>query len=152
MDKEFEALKYVNGIIIDLEDDLQHYTMVDKDKAKELFIREDLKQFALIKQVLIKAQEIEDENNILLGQNTDLFDELALANKQYKELMEGAKRQNDILKIMFDKNVDIELLKQSEDRSEYNTHFPYRETYQLTQEEFDLLTGWLKAFKISKGE
>lgn len=52
-----EALKYVNGKIADLEDDLQHYTMVDKDKCREFFIREDLKQFTNIKQALLKAQE-----------------------------------------------------------------------------------------------
>ena len=41
--------------------------------------------------------------------------------------------------IIFEKNVDIQLLKESEDRSEYNVHFPYREMYHLTQEEFKLL-------------
>ena len=54
-----EALKYVNGKIADLEDDLQHYTMVEKDKCKEFFIREDLKQFTNIKQALLNAQEDE---------------------------------------------------------------------------------------------
>jgi len=57
-----EALKYVNGKIADLEDDLQHYTMVEKDKCKEFFIREDLKQFESIKQYILKAQELEKEN------------------------------------------------------------------------------------------
>lgn len=47
-----EALRYVNGKIADLEDDLQHYTMVEKDKCKEFFIREDLKKFTTIKQAL----------------------------------------------------------------------------------------------------
>ena len=60
--KPSEALKYVNGKIADLEDDLQHYTMVDKDKCREFFIREDLKQFDTIKQALLKAQEQEKEN------------------------------------------------------------------------------------------
>lgn len=57
-----EELKYVNGKIADLEDDLQHYTMVDKDKCKEFFIREDLKQFTNIKQALLKAQEKSDKD------------------------------------------------------------------------------------------
>ena len=57
--KPSEALKYVDGKIADLEDDLQHYTMVDKDKCRELYIREDLKQFTNIQQALQKAQEQE---------------------------------------------------------------------------------------------
>ena len=54
-----EALRYVNGKIADLEDDLQHYTMAEKDKCREFYIREDLKQFTNIKQALLKAQEQE---------------------------------------------------------------------------------------------
>lgn len=61
-----EALKYVNGKIADLEDDLQHYTMVEKEKCKEFYIREDLKQFTTIKQALLKAQEQEKENQELI--------------------------------------------------------------------------------------
>ena len=57
--KPSEALKYVNGKIADLEDDLQHYTMVEKDKCKEFYIREDLKQFTNIQQALLKVQEQE---------------------------------------------------------------------------------------------
>ena len=64
--KPSEALKYVNGKIADLEDDLQHYTMVEKDKCKEFFIREDLKQFTTIKQTLLNAQELEKENQELI--------------------------------------------------------------------------------------
>ena len=69
-----EALKYVNGKIADLEDDLQHYTMVEKDKCKEFFIREDLKQFTNIKQTLLNAQEQEKENDILKEIIKSLFD------------------------------------------------------------------------------
>lgn len=61
-----EALKYVNGKIADLEDDLQHYTIVEKDKCKEFYIREDLKQFTNIQQALLKAQEQEKENKELI--------------------------------------------------------------------------------------
>ena len=61
-----EALKYINGKIADLEDDLQHYTMVEKDKCKEFYIREDLKQFTNIQQALLKAQELKKENQELI--------------------------------------------------------------------------------------
>lgn len=70
-----EALKYVNGKIADLEDDLQHYTMVDKDKCREFFIREDLKQFTNIKQALLKAQDPKQ-----------YVDELKLVEKKLKSL------------------------------------------------------------------
>lgn len=67
-----EALKYVNGKITDLEDDLQHYTMVEKDKCKEFFIREDLKQFTNIKQALLKAQNQEKILSVILKKRIDL--------------------------------------------------------------------------------
>lgn len=67
-----EALKYVNGKIADLEDDLQHYTMVEKDKCKEFFIREDLKQFTTIKQTLLKAQKQEKILSVILKKRIDL--------------------------------------------------------------------------------
>lgn len=68
-----EALKYVNGKIADLEDDLQHYTMVEKDKCKEFFIREDLKKFTTIKQALLKAQKMERVLEIIFEKNVTIF-------------------------------------------------------------------------------
>jgi len=63
-------------------------------------------------------------------------------NKQLK--MENDKLKK-ILDIIREKTVDIALLNDCEDRNEYNMHFPYREIYQLTQEEFNLLKEWLKS-------
>ena len=68
-----KALKYVNGKIADLEDDLQHYTMVDKDKCKEFYIRENLKQLNTIKQALIKAQEQENVLEIIKEKKVDIW-------------------------------------------------------------------------------
>jgi len=79
--KPSEALKYVNGKIADLEDDLQHYTMVDKDKCREFFIKEDLKQFTNIKQALLKAQEQEKENQ----EYKSLIEEYGLKPHQVRE-------------------------------------------------------------------
>ena len=72
MSKPSETLKYVNGKIADLEDDLQHYTMVEKDKCIEFFIREDLKQFTTIKQTLLKAQKQEKALEIIIKKNVDV--------------------------------------------------------------------------------
>ena len=60
MEKLLKALKYVKGKIADLEDDLQHYTMVDKDKCKEFYIREDLRQFNNILESLQELQLIKE--------------------------------------------------------------------------------------------
>ena len=60
MEKLLKALKYVKGKIADLEDDLQHYTMVDKDKCKEFYIREDLKVFSNILENLQELQAIKE--------------------------------------------------------------------------------------------
>lgn len=60
MEKLLEALKYVKGKIADLEDDLQHYTMVEKDKCKEFYISEDLKVFNNILESLQELQVIKE--------------------------------------------------------------------------------------------
>lgn len=62
MQKVSEALKYVKGKIADLEDNLQHYTMVEKDKCKEFYIKEDLKQFNNILENLQELQAIKKVN------------------------------------------------------------------------------------------
>lgn len=54
------ALKYVQNKIADLEDDLQHYTMVEHDKCKEFYIREDLKKFQEILECLQSLNALED--------------------------------------------------------------------------------------------
>ena len=59
MEKLEDTLKWVKGKIADLEDDLQHYTMVDKDKAREFFIRCDLEKFKDIEEQLVEKQIVE---------------------------------------------------------------------------------------------
>lgn len=54
-----EALKWLNQQIQRLNDDLQHYTMVEKDKAIEYQISEDLKELNTIKATLLKAEKLE---------------------------------------------------------------------------------------------
>ena len=108
-----EALKYVNGKIADLEDDLQHYTMVEKDKCKEFFIREDLKQFTTIKQALLKSQEQEKVLEILVKKRVDL----------------------PYLRCCFEDNQSVERY------NEYirSKTMDYDHEEELTEEEFDLL-------------
>ena len=60
MGKLEDTLKWVRGKIADLEDDLQHYTMVEKDKAREFFIRCDLEKFKDIEEQLVEKQKYEN--------------------------------------------------------------------------------------------
>ena len=59
------SLEYVRNQIIKLKDDLQHYTMVEKDSALASQIRYDLEQFVIIEKEL-KALEIIKRNPILI--------------------------------------------------------------------------------------
>ena len=52
-----KSLDWINYQIITLEDSLQHYTMVDKDKVKETYIKHDLECLYKIKEEL-EAWEI----------------------------------------------------------------------------------------------
>lgn len=47
-----KSLDYINYQITTLEDSLQHYTMVDKDKVKEACIKHDLECLYKIKEEL----------------------------------------------------------------------------------------------------
>jgi hypothetical protein len=47
-----KSLEYINYQITTLEDSLQHYTMVDKDKVKEAYIKHDLECLYKIKEEL----------------------------------------------------------------------------------------------------
>lgn len=54
------SLEYVKSQIVKLKDDLQHYTMVEKDSALASQIRYDLEQFEIIEQEL-KDKEKKDK-------------------------------------------------------------------------------------------
>ena len=131
-----EALKYVNGKIADLEDDLQHYTMVEKDKCKDFFIREDLKQFTTIKQALIKAQEQKNENKVLKACIKDWEDD-------YEHLKFASEKKEKALEIIKKKLVNVVDLYQCTDLYTYNSlvkgTFFDGVLRELIKEEFDLL-------------
>ena len=64
-----KGLEYVRNQITKLKDDLQHYTMVEKDSALANQIRYDLEQFEIIEKEL-KALEIIRKKNV---DTRDLF-------------------------------------------------------------------------------
>lgn len=145
-----EALKYVNGKIADLEDDLQHYTMVEKDKCREFFIREDLKQFTNIKQALLKAQEQDKEIDKLENQCLDvLADYIRLKNKaqEQKKVIEIIKEKcvgNDNIYLVY-VSKNYELYKSAADLGIRNiTQVSLNEDELLTEAEFETLKEGLK--------
>lgn len=98
-------------------------------------------ELSTIKRTLLKAQVLEEENGILLGQNKDYYDELMLADKQHKEFAEFAMQQSKVLKIIFEKNVNMEEIFESEDVVEYNKGLlpVLRSSNALTDDEFNTL-------------
>ena len=55
----------IKNKIAGLEDDYQHYTMVDKDKVKAHFIKTDIEEHQQILQDLERKEELEKENQEL---------------------------------------------------------------------------------------
>jgi len=103
----------------------------------------EVDEFGIIKQALVKAQEQEKENDVLLGENDDLYTELAFCEKQYKETIEYAKKCTKLLKLINEKNVDVRYFKQQcNTLNDYN----YCQLFgdELSQEEFDLLKEYFK--------
>jgi len=103
----------------------------------------EVDEFGIIKQALVKAQEQEKENDVLLGENDDLYTELAFCEKQYKETIEYAKKCTKLLKLINEKNVDVRYFKQQcNTLNDYN----YCQLFgdELSQEEFDLLKECFK--------
>lgn len=67
-------LEFVRNKIVDLEDELQHYTMVEKDKCKELYIREDLKYFKNIEQALLELRAIKEVSREALTELNEIIE------------------------------------------------------------------------------
>jgi len=90
------------------------------------------KALETIRQALLKAQEQENENAKLKG--------------QVKYLTEVGTEFQKVLEIMFEKNVDIIMIRMSETLDKYNRMI-YKDNFnrkELTQEEFYLLKRYLE--------
>lgn len=117
MSKELEALEklYCAGNLL--------LDYVISDKHKEDYIS--------VKQALLKAQEQEKAFDDLEYENKMLIKESVRDKKIIEE-------QEKVLKILFEKNVDIEYLNKCNDVKVYNVPWCDPRCY-LTQEEFDTL-------------
>lgn len=66
-------LEYLNNQITNLEDSLQHYTMVDKDKCKEIYIRTDLENLYKIRAVVEAWQVVTNRFEYFEMEEGDVF-------------------------------------------------------------------------------
>ncbi len=139
MEKEFLALDAIDEIINLITEDKKV-----KYKAVILFCCNT------IKQALIKAQEQEKKFDDFLifenGHKMSGFDYkgkqiVAIPLEEYDDFM----KQNDVLEIIFEKNVDLHYLKDCKTVEEYNKYCDeITEEKELTQKEFDALKRWVE--------
>lgn len=129
-----------------LEDDLQHYTMVDKDSVKAKLIQFELKEYKQIKQDLDRLEQLEKENQELKEKNKkwqnlfgcDLCDALGR-----EILLEENTKLKKALDIFERKHIHIYYLKRTKNVEEYNKMMDKFDEYDffdyLIEEEYELL-------------
>ena len=109
-----------------------------------------------INKALLKAQELEKENDELLQavalfkQKLEDTNDIKIATTMMKQLdtnIRLEKEKNEykkILDIIKEKEVNMQVFNQCEDVETYNKVYIKQKDRQLTQEEFDLLKRWLE--------
>lgn len=134
-------ITYIKNKIIDLEDEYQHYTMVEKDRVREILLNEEIDIYKQILQDLERLEQLESENKELNRQLDVFFDKLdnntlrAVDIISY-ELREENTKFEKVIDILRTKKVDIHLLLFHK-LEDYN--FLVRNENQLNQEEYELL-------------
>lgn len=136
--KPSEALEELENIEADLTGLPKHVT--EYDDGFDSYLEDIWDNVDIIKQALLKTQEQEfNYNNIVLP----FFDELVklLGVNDTDEMLDKIKEQEKVLKIIFEKRVDMYMLFDL-GFEEYNKWVlqRYGTYYQLTQEDFE----WLK--------
>jgi len=102
------------------------------------FLNENQMFVTSIKQALIKAQDQEKELKQLKVKYADI-----LINNEFIKYIDDNEK---VLKIIFEKNVDIIMIRMSETLDKYNRMI-YKDNFnrkELTQEEFELLKRYLE--------
>ena len=85
----FKSLEYVRNQIIKLKDDLQHYTMVEKDSALASQIRYDLEQFENIeKELKDQRKKLTIISEILVDISKGNYSDLKIAIEEIREVLE----------------------------------------------------------------
>ena len=84
-----KSLEYVRNQIIKLKDDLQHYTMVEKDSALASQIKYDLEQFENIERELKdQRKKLTIISEILVDISKGNYSDLKVAIKEIREVLE----------------------------------------------------------------
>lgn len=142
MSKELEALECVERLDnMDFYRSIETYVSeIDSDISETQYLG-NTDEFYIIKQALIKTQELKSENKVLLEENKDLYVELAFAEKQYKELMDCIAQCRKAFDIIKEKEVNIPFLKSAATFDKYNKAIELKSFFgiALTEEEFNLL-------------
>ena len=86
MSKELEALEIIKGKINRLEEDLQYYTMINKDKALASHTERDLKKCYIIKKELEVLEELKTLVKIA-GENRQEIISLSILRQAIKEVL-----------------------------------------------------------------
>lgn len=133
-----KAKELIEGQISCAKDDLQHYTMVDFDSAKAKQSEFDLRDLNIVKSALNQAEENEIQNKILKEHQKELI-------KVQHELFDIAKENENALKIIIEKDINMPLLMtmfrhNTLTLENYNINCSLGlEQYKITQDEFDLI-------------
>ena len=128
----------IKNKIAGLEDDYQHYTMVDKDKVKAHFIKTDIEEHQQILQDLEHKEQLEKENQdlkVFVDAYANARDELLIKNEQLEKekqelmkLLEEHLEQEDIDNARLE-NENQELKEEYEilDRAYNSCHLDYED-------------------------
>lgn len=95
-----KCLEIINDKIAELKDTYQHYTAVEKDKAKSSFAKFDIEQFQQIKQSL-EVLEIINKKNVRIG-------EIKYYLKEFKEGISISVTKIEDVLIEYNKGVALE--------------------------------------------
>lgn len=82
----------IKNKIAGLEDDYQHYTMVDKDKVKAHFIKTDIEEHQQILQDLERKEQLEKEYK-LLDETMEADDRIIIQLTEEKEQLEKENKE-----------------------------------------------------------
>ena len=121
--------EFIQSCIVKLEDDLQHYTMVDKDNVKAKYIELELIDYKKVLKDLDCFEVLEKEYERLDKDNHSCY-------LDYCELQAENEKVKKAIEIMRNKKVNIFLLLLHK-LEDYN--LLVCKAYQLTQQEYDLL-------------
>ena len=99
--------EFIQSCIIKLEDDLQHYTMVDKDNVKAKYIELELEDYRKVLQDLERLETLEIENQAFIEQGTLVISQLKECQQENKKLKKALDIMEENFEIVLRYNDDF---------------------------------------------